>query len=86
MSFNELWENVPVNKGWIRTSYSGHVHIRRPDGSFKIRIDPPDKNTVYQHMHIYDRKNNLLDIYGNVVDKKSPAGHIRWNHKVTDKK
>ncbi|AIG65486.1 pre-toxin TG domain-containing protein [Weissella tructae] len=85
MSFDELWNSVPVNQGWTRTNFNGRVHIRRPDGTFRVRIDPPDKITKYQHMHVYNKKEQLLDIKGNVVDKNSPAGHIRWNHKVPSK-
>lgn len=44
----------------------------------RIRIDPADKVTKYPHVHIYDESGNLLDINGNVVDRKSPDGHIPY--------
>jgi hypothetical protein len=32
-------------------------------------------------MHIFDENKNPLDIKGNIVDKKSPDGHIPWTNK-----
>ncbi|QIL50630.1 hypothetical protein G7084_04470 [Weissella coleopterorum] len=52
---------------------------------FRIRIDPADKVTKYQHIHKYDEYGRLLNKYGKVVDYKSPEGHIPYNKKVTFK-
>ncbi|UKE85509.1 hypothetical protein PJ912_12185 [Pectobacterium colocasium] len=57
-----------------------------PDGRFSqwkytdtdstaVRLDPPDKVTLYDHAHLYDKAGNSLDINGNIVDFKSPAAH-----------
>ena len=43
------------------------------------RIDPPDKVTNYEHMHIYDTQGNSLDYNGNIVGKKDASGHLPWN-------
>lgn len=43
-------------------------------------IDPPDKVTQYPHVHAYDNDGNLLDSLGNIVDRKSPDGHIRYKN------
>ena len=45
----------------------------------RVRIDPPDRITDYTHMHIYDKNVKPLNIHGNNVDVKSPAGHIPWD-------
>ena len=42
----------------------------------RVRIDPPDKKTKYKHIHVYDENGNLLDVNGNPVSPKDPAGHI----------
>ncbi|PIT22559.1 hypothetical protein BGI37_13760 [Snodgrassella alvi] len=57
-----------------------------PDGAFSqwkytdtgttaVRLDPPDKVTLYHHAHLYDKAGNSLNINGNIVDSKSPAAH-----------
>jgi len=45
----------------------------------RVRIDMPDNITNYQHLHIYDDTGNPLDNLGNIVDRKSPDGHLPWN-------
>ncbi|MBT2217981.1 transposase [Virgibacillus dakarensis] len=77
MTKSELKANLP--EGWTFHENNGRVHIKDANKNFRIRIDPPDKKTPYQHMHIYDEKGKPLDINGNVVDKKSPDGHIPWD-------
>ena len=44
----------------------------------RIRIDPPDKMTKCPHIHAYDNNGNLLDRFGNIVDRTSPAGHLPY--------
>ena len=43
-------------------------------------MDPPDKKTTYTHIHILDEEGNPLDINGNIVSPKDPAGHIPYDH------
>ena len=79
MSLDELRNSIP--KDWQFFENNGRVHIKDANGNFRVRIDPPDKVTNYEHMHIFDENKNPLDINGNIVDKKSPDGHIPWTNK-----
>ena len=74
LSPEELKEKLP--DGWKYEEHNGRIHIKDPNGRMRLRIDPADKMTPYQHMHLYDNKGNLLDINGNPVPSKSPDGHI----------
>ena len=77
MTKTQLKENIP--KDWSYYENNGRVHIKDANGNFRVRIDPADKVTNYQHMHTFDANGNPLDINGNIVGKKSPNGHIPWN-------
>jgi hypothetical protein len=44
--------------------------------NIRIRIDPPDKGTRYDHIHFYDANGNSLDINLGIVPEDSPAAHI----------
>ena len=75
-----LLSKFRVNKlpeGWKYTENNGFVHVRDASGNIRMRIDPPDKTTKYNHVHLYDAKGNSLDINGNIVDYKSPSAHIQ---------
>jgi RHS repeat-associated protein len=67
-------DNLP--EGWTRTDNNGHTHIRDENGKLRIRLDPPDKKTPYNHKHYYDADENPIDVDGNPVDPKSPDAHI----------
>lgn len=54
------------------TENRGFIHIRDSNKNIRMRIDPPDKLTKYDHIHIYDENGNPLDINLNMVDRKSP--------------
>jgi hypothetical protein len=43
-----------------------------------MRLDPPDKATNYNHVHLYDKEGNSLDSNLKRVDYKSPDAHIRY--------
>ena len=58
---------------------NGRVHVKKGD-KYRVKIDPPDKKTPYKHIHIYDKYGNLLDIKGNIVSRKDPAGHIPYDY------
>ena len=68
MTKQEIIGSVPNN--WTCVEHNGFVHIRDEMGRMRIRIDPPDKVTLYPHVHVHDNGGNLLDIAGNIVDKK----------------
>lgn len=40
-----------------------------------MKIDPPEKVTKYDHVHIFDESSNTLDINLNVVDKKTECSY-----------
>ena len=65
MSKAQLQANLP--KGWSYTEHNGRVHIKDVNGIIRVRIDPPDTVTRYQHMHIVDELENSLDMNGNIV-------------------
>ncbi|HEX2573672.1 MAG TPA: hypothetical protein VH877_29245 [Polyangia bacterium] len=53
------------------------MHFRDAAGRLRARIDPPDKITPYEHLHIYNENGELMDPNGNAVPRDSPAGHIK---------
>ena len=79
MTKQDIIDSIPDD--WNYTEHDGFVHIRDADGNIRIRIDPPDKVTKYPHVHAYDSDGNLLDSAGNIVDRKSPDGHIPYKDK-----
>ena len=76
MTKQDIIDNIPND--WNYTDHNGFVHIRDADRKMRIRIDPPDRITNYPHVYIYDSNGNLLDSFGNIVDRKSPNGHIPY--------
>ena len=53
----------------------GMQHFQR--GNWKIRLDPPQSGTPFNHMHINRGGNkNAFDIFLNPVNYKSPGAHI----------
>ncbi|GIP46337.1 hypothetical protein J45TS6_47960 [Paenibacillus sp. J45TS6] len=43
-----------------------------------MRIDPPDKVTKYDHVHLFDENGNSVDINQIIVDRKSSDAHIPY--------
>lgn len=76
MTKQDIIDSIPDD--WNYAEHNGFVHIRDADGNIRIRIDPPDKVTNYPHVHVYDSNGNLVDSAGNIVDRKSPDGHIPY--------
>ncbi|MDR4174099.1 transposase [Bacillus cereus] len=76
MSKKEILEKLP--DGWKYTENNGFVHVRDGNGTIRMRIDPPDKVTKYDHVHLYDENKNPLDVNGSIVDAKSPDAHIPY--------
>jgi hypothetical protein len=77
LSRSELRDRVPSN--WDIREHNGRIHIRDSKNTMRIRTDPPDRGTNFPHMHVYDGNKNPLDIFGNVVDRRSPEAHIPWD-------
>ena len=78
MTRKELHDRLP--KGWDFQDHNGRIHIKDETGNYRVRIDVPDKTTNYTHIHIIDKNKNPLDINGNIVSYKDPAGHIPYNN------
>ncbi|WP_142316364.1 pre-toxin TG domain-containing protein [Bacillus toyonensis] len=76
MTKKEILEKLP--DGWKYTENNGFVHVRDATDTIRMRIDPPDKVTKYDHVHLYDGNKNPLDLNGNIVDAKSPDAHIPY--------
>ncbi|MGS2751356.1 pre-toxin TG domain-containing protein [Bacillus zanthoxyli] len=76
MTKKEILEKLP--EGWKYTENNGFVHVRDATDTIRMRIDPPDKVTKYDHVHLYDENKNPLDLNGNIVDAKSPDAHIPY--------
>ena len=70
-------DNLP--DGWTRTDNNGHIHVRDANGKLRLRVDPPDAKTDYEHEHYYDENENPVDKEGNPVDRKSPDAHTPRN-------
>ncbi|WP_392564321.1 hypothetical protein RHO13_01740 [Orbus wheelerorum] len=79
LSLDELKNSLP--DGWTFFENNGRVHIKDIDKNFRIRIDPPDNVTHYEHIHIFDMNKNPLDINGKIVPYNSLDGHIPWSNK-----
>jgi hypothetical protein len=77
MPKSTLKANLP--KGWSYYEHNGFVHIKDSSGITRVRIDPPDSVTPYNHYHLYNANKQPLDINGNIVDKNSPDAHIPYN-------
>lgn len=76
MSKQEILDSLP--RDWKYTENNGFVHIRDTNGNVRMKIDPPDKVTKYDHVHLFDESGNPIDVNLNVVDRKSPDAHIPY--------
>ncbi|WP_233281144.1 WXG100 family type VII secretion target [Paenibacillus algicola] len=76
MSKQEILDSLP--KDWKYTDNNGFVHIRDARGNVRMKIDPPDKVTKYDHVHLFDESGNPIDVNLNVVDRKSSEAHIPY--------
>ena len=76
MNREQLLNSLP--DGWEYQEHNGRVHIKDENSNYRIRIDIPDKKTNYMHIHIFDENKNPLDVNGNIVSRKNPAGHIPY--------
>lgn len=76
MSKKEILDSLPKN--WDVKENNGFVHVRDASGTIRMRIDPPDKVTQYDHVHLFNEDSKPLDINLQVVDKRSPDAHIPY--------
>ncbi|MHC5318935.1 T7SS effector LXG polymorphic toxin [Listeria kieliensis] len=78
MSKNDILNSLP--DGWKYTENNGFIHVRDSTGKVRMKIDPPDKVTKYNHVHLFDNKGNPIDINGNIVGRKSKDAHIPFKN------
>lgn len=76
MSKQEILDSLP--KDWKYTDNNGFVHNRDANDNVRMKIDPPDKVTKYDHVHLFDESGNPIDVNLNVVDRKNPDAHIPY--------
>lgn len=76
MTKSDIIKNLP--SGWSHTENNGFVHIRDQSEMIRMRIDPPDKVTNYDHVHFFNENGEPLDKKLNVVDRKSKDAHIKY--------
>ena len=76
MSRREILDGLPSN--WRYTENSGFIHVRDTNENIRMRIDPPDKVTKYDHIHLFYENGHPIDVNLNTVDRKSPEAHIPY--------
>ncbi len=81
MSKQDIINSLPA--GWTTKGRMPDAHLYDADGNFRGRLDPPDKVTLYDHIHLYDffnkktpKQNILYDIDLNKVPYNAEDGHI----------
>ena len=66
LSEQQMRNSLP--DGWTFHKHNGRIHIKDANGNMRVRVDPPDARTNYQHIHIYNQNKQPLDINGNVTE------------------
>lgn len=80
MTLQDILSSIP--QGWKATPYNNGqvIIVRDAAGVERIRIDPPQKGFSYDHVHLYDKNGNELDINLNkATSNKDADAHIRYN-------
>ena len=52
------------------------MEFKDKTGKVRLKIHPSDKITKYNHIHIYDKKGNPLNVRLEIVTKTDPSAHI----------
>ncbi|MBO0468129.1 hypothetical protein JZO73_11385 [Enterococcus plantarum] len=76
MSKSDILNSIP--KDWSYTENNGFVHVRDSNGQVRMKIDPPDKVTKYDHVHLFDKDGNVINKNGQIVGRKSSEAHIPY--------
>ncbi|WP_270995213.1 T7SS effector LXG polymorphic toxin [Listeria seeligeri] len=76
MTKDDILNDLPV--GWKYTENNGFIHVRDSSGNVRMKFDPPDNVTNFDHIHLFDNNGNPIDINGNVVNRKSSDAHIPY--------
>ena len=67
-----------LQKFGFKRVFSGKGITHYAHKNLKIRIDPPQEGTPYNHLHInYDGNKNAYDVNLRPVNYKEPAAHIK---------
>ncbi|WP_052723918.1 hypothetical protein [Paenibacillus wulumuqiensis] len=81
MTKQEIIDSLP--NGWTVKGRMPDAHLYDESGNFRGRLDPPDKVTLYDHIHLYDyynkktpKQNILYDIDLNKVPYNAEYGYI----------
>jgi|GEM_PF-4315150 peptidoglycan hydrolase-like protein with peptidoglycan-binding domain len=83
MSLKDILNKIPDN--WdVKGPYNGHITIRDDNEAVKIRIDPPDKVTNYDHVHLKDENGNPLNDDLQITGPKDPSSHIQYKGPIDD--
>ena len=76
MTKADILDGLP--DGWKYTENNGFIHVRDSSGKVRMKIDPPDNVTKFDHVHLFDNNGNPIDINGNIVNRKSSDAHIPY--------
>ena len=76
MNKAEILNSLP--KDWSYTENNGFIHVRDSNGQVRMKIDPSDKVTKYDHVHLFDSDGNIINKNGEIVDRKSTDAHIPY--------
>lgn len=76
MTKADILDGLP--DGWKYTENNGFIHVRDLNGKVRMKIDPPDNMTKFDHVHLFDNNGNPIDINGNIVNRKSSDAHIPY--------
>ena len=67
-----------LQKFGFKRVFSGKGITHYAHKNLKIRIDPPQEGTPYNHLHInYGGNKNAYDVNSRPVTYKEPAAHIK---------
>jgi RHS repeat-associated protein len=69
-------ENMPAISKKGQSPDGSRMHWQDANGKTRIRIDPPDAQTKYDHIHLYDSEGNSLNTNGEIVPYTSEEAHI----------
>ena len=82
--FDRLSSKYLGPKGWSVNNRNNRLHVKDNNNIMRLRVDPPDKHTPYNHLHIYDKNGKPLDSNWKPVGRRDPEAHIRIKEDKND--
>ena len=82
--FDRLSSKYLEPKGWSVNNRNNRLHVKDNNNIMRLRVDPPDKHTPYNHLHIYDKNGKPLDSNWKPVGRRDPEAHIRIKEDKND--